>query len=126
MGSELNKYTPYSLSGPLSEPGDPNVGHGHESQAVGLVLCTASTNKLRTSDPIINVRGMDILLEPTIFGVVISGAIPDHLREQADSMSVSFISPRIIKEISVSETSKIQTNSNDKVPSKLSAHVQGK
>ena len=106
---ERQNGVPFTLPGPLSDPGDPNVGHGYESQGVGLVLCSASINKLRTSDPIIHMKRLDILLEPTIFGVVISGTIPDHLRSTADRVSVNCIAPRIIKEVSSLETSKKRT-----------------
>ena len=106
---ERQNCRPFSLPGPLSDPGDPNVGHGYESQGIGLVLCSASTNKIRTPDPIINIKELDILLEPTIFGVVISGAIPDHLRSTADRVSVNCTLPQIVQEVSSLQTSKKQT-----------------
>merc|ERR1712082_81084 len=106
---ERQNGEPFTLSGPLSDPGDPNVGHGYESQGVGLVLCSASINKLRTSDPIIHMKRLDILLEPTIFGVVISGTIPDHLGSKADRVSVNCVAPRVIREVSSLESSKKRT-----------------
>ena len=99
LGQQSN-CAPFTLPGPLVDPGDTNVSHGFESQGVGMVLSSASTNKIRTSDPIIRIKELDILLEPTLFGVVISGAIPDHLRDTAHRVSVSFISPRVVSEVS--------------------------
>ena len=93
------------LPGPLADPGDPNVSHGHESQGIGLVFSPATINKLRTVDPIIRIKELDLLLEPTIFGVVISGAIPDHLRSAADWVSVQFIAPRVVSQVISSEVS---------------------
>ena len=102
---QQGKCAPFTLPGPLADPGDSNVSHGHESQGVGLVLSPATINKLRTIDPIIRIKELDILLEPTIFGVVISGAIPEHLRSAADWVSVQFIAPRVVSQVISSEVS---------------------
>ena len=102
---QRGKCAPFTLPGPLADPGDPNVSHSHESQGVGLVLSPATINKLRTPDPIIRIKELDLLLEPTIFGVVISGAIPDHLRSAADWVSVQFIAPRVVSQVISSEVS---------------------
>ena len=93
---QRGKCAPFTLPGPLADPGDPKVSHGHESQGVGLVLSPATINKLRTVDPIIRIKELDLLLEPKIFGVVISRAIPDHLRSAADWVSEQFIAPRVV------------------------------
>ena len=90
LGQQSN-CAPFTIPGTLANPGDTQVSHGFESQGVGLVLCSASTNKIRTTDPVIRINEINILLEPTIFGVAISGAVPDHLRDTANGMSVSFI-----------------------------------
>ena len=71
LGQQSN-CAPFTIPGPLADPGDHNVSHGHESQGVGLVLSPATINKLRTLDPIIRIKELDLLLEPTIFGVVIT------------------------------------------------------
>ena len=102
---QRGRCAPFTLPGPLADPGDPNVSHGHESQGVGLVLSPATINKLRTPDPIIRIKELDLLLEPTIFGVVISGAIPDHLRSAASWVSVQFIAPRVVSQVVSSEVS---------------------
>ena len=81
---------------PLSDPGDSQVDHGHESQGVAMVLCSATMNKLRTPHGAIHLSDLDILLEPTIFGMAISGAIPDHLRAIAHQVSVSCTVPQIV------------------------------
>ena len=93
---EYKNVTPFTLPAPISDPGEYQVGHGHESQGVAMVLCTASTNRIRAPHNIIHVRELDILLEPTIFGVAISGRIPDRLRTRAQEVSVSSTVPQIV------------------------------
>ena len=102
---QRGKCAPFTLTGPLADPGDTQVSHAFESQGGGLVLSPASTNKLRTSDPTIIIRELDLLLEPTIFGVVISGAIPEHLRDTAHRVQVSFIAPQLVSDLSSSKVS---------------------
>ena len=104
LGQQGN-CAPFTIPGPLADPGDTQVSHGFESQGVGLVLSPASTNKIRTADPIIRINELDILLEPTIFGVAISGAIPNHLRDTANEMSVCFIAQQAVPEVSSSQIS---------------------
>ena len=104
LGQQSN-CAPFTIPGPLADPGDTQVSHAFESLGVGLVLCSASTNKIRTPDPIIRINELDLLLEPTIFGVVISGAIPNHLRDTAHEMSVGFTSQRVVSETNSSQTS---------------------
>ena len=105
---QQSKCAPFALPGPLVDPGDTKVSHALESQGVGLVLSPASTNKIRTSDPIIRINELNILLEPTLFGVVISGAIPEHLIDTAHRVSVSFIAPRVVPDVSSLDISKKQ------------------
>jgi len=116
INSEYQNVTPFSLPLPISDPGDPHVDHGRESQAVGLVLCPASTNKLRTSHAIVHIRELDLLLEPTIFGMAISGSIPDRLRSTARNVSVSCAIPYIIKEVSPISYPKEQTTPEHSFP----------
>ena len=83
----------------LADPGDPRVDHGFESQGVGMVLSPATTNKLRTTHPIIHLEDLNILLEPTIFGIAISGAIPEYLRDSAHRVSVSCTVPQLVDKV---------------------------
>ena len=98
--TQYSKCTPYQIPTAISDPGDQALGHAHESLGVALVLCSATTNRLRTKDNIVNIKELDILLEPTIFGVAISGAIPDHLRDRANKVSVNCIVPQILNKVS--------------------------
>ena len=93
--SEYNTLDPFWINN-LTDPGDPRVDHGFESQGVGMVLSPATTNKLRTTHAIIHLHDINMLLEPTIFGVAISGAIPEHLRDRAHQVSVSCTVPYLV------------------------------
>ena len=99
LQSEYPNVKPYTLPCAISDPGDKGVDHGHESQGIGMVLCPASTNRLRTSHGIVHINELDILLEPTIFGVVVSGAIPSHLRLKANEVSVNCSVPQIVTKV---------------------------
>ena len=55
-----------------------------------------SINRLRTTDQIHHIQPLDIILEPTIFGVAISGAVPPALRGQIHVILASLIAPRLI------------------------------
>ena len=123
---QQSKCAPFTIPGPLADPGDTQVSHAFESLGVGLVLCSASTNRIRTPDHIISIHELNLLLEPTIFGVVISGAIPNHLRDTANEKFVNFTAQRVVPETSSSQTSQdimpnaiSQTACNDK-------HIPGK
>ena len=63
LQSEYPNVKPYTLPCAISDPGDKGVDHGHESQGIGMVLCPASTNRLRTSHGIVHINELDILLE---------------------------------------------------------------
>ena len=80
----------------MVDPTTTNVDHGEESQGIGMILCSTSINRLRTSDKIILIKTLDILLEPTIFGVAISGAVPSALRGQMHVILANNIAPRLV------------------------------
>ena len=67
------------ILGKLADPASQEVDHGRISQGVGLILCSSSINKIRTQKSVITLHKLGIHLEPTIFGVAISGAIAAHL-----------------------------------------------
>ena len=75
-----NHTTPYNLSSPLADPNSLEVDHTEAANLVGLILCSATTNTLRTNEPVTLLPEIKMLLEPTIFGTAISGAIPKVLK----------------------------------------------
>ena len=82
-----NHTTPYSLSKPLADPNSLEVDHTDAADLVGMILCSATTNTLRTNEPVTLLPELKILLEPTIFGIAISGAIPKSLRSSHQRVS---------------------------------------
>ena len=80
----------------MVDPTSMRVDHGDESQGIGMILCSTSINRLRTTDQILLIKSLDIILEPTIFGVAISGAVPPALRGQIHVILASHIAPRLI------------------------------
>ena len=69
--------------------------HINISKGIGLILCTATTNKLRDKE-IVLLKGLNILLEPTIFGTAISGKVPETLRGNVETVCNYNIIPRIV------------------------------
>ena len=75
-----NHTTPYNFSKELADPNSLEVDHTDAAEQVGIILCSATINRLRTPEPITHLPELKILLEPTIFGTAISGAIPKILK----------------------------------------------
>ena len=92
----FNHTTPYSLSKPLADPNSLEVDHTDAAEQVGMILCSATTNTLRTHEPVTLLPELKILLEPTIFGTAISGAIPNclksfHQRPSAHNVAIKSV-----------------------------------
>ena len=81
----------------LIDPATTEVDHKDENLGIGLILCTAST-KLRTNQARIHATGLNLLLEPTIFGTDVSGQVPQALRDRVDAIFCHNIVPKIICE----------------------------
>ena len=92
---QFNHTTPFSLAKPISDPNSVEVDHSDAADSVGMILCSATTNTLRTSDPIVVLPELKILLEPTIYGTAISGAIPKSLKS-AKKVSAHQIATRLV------------------------------
>ena len=80
----------------LADPASMEIDHKDLSHGIGLILCSASTNRLRTAEAAWNIEKLDILLEPTIFGVAISGAIPTNLQNPKATILAQNIAPRLV------------------------------
>ena len=79
----------------LSDPASMETDHGNISQGIGLILCSSSTNRIRTEN-VINNHDIGVLLEPTLFGVAISGAIPAKLRAPQQIIMANNIAPQLV------------------------------
>ena len=69
----------------IVDPSTAKVSHSDLSEGIGLVLCQATVSQIRKGSPK-HLEDIDILLEPTIFGTVISGYIPEYLKDQVTSV----------------------------------------
>ena len=88
--------TKYNCFDSLVDPASLEIDHGKQSQGIGLILCSSSINKIRTNGNVILIPEIEILLEPTIFGVAISGAIPLSLRNRDNIVLANNIAPRLV------------------------------
>ena len=98
-----NSKIKYDYFDSLVDPTSLDVDHSQESLGIGIILCSSSINRIRTKGNVIQIPELEILLEPTIFGVAISGAIPPCLQDQANIFLANKISPRLVCKRKVEE-----------------------
>ena len=79
----------------LSDPASMEIDHRSISPGIGLILCSSTTNRIRTK-PVVSIQEIGILLEPTLFGVAISGAIPHKLRAPQQTILAGNIAPKLV------------------------------
>ena len=109
-----------SIIDPITEHSD----HFKVSRGVGMVLCSAAITRLRNGDSK-TLGNIGVLLEPTIFGTVMSGKIPENLRSKTEQVCSFMTTPRTVrplKEIPPTESvneelEQMSENARIKVPS---------
>ena len=80
----------------LADPNTDFIDHFDINRGVGMILCPGTTAKIRTDTPQL-LRELGILLEPTEFGIAISGRVPEELRENLETISTYNIMPKIVE-----------------------------
>ena len=65
----------------------------HVNKGTGIIISSSAINNIRTESHIVLLPELDILLEPTIFGVAISGRIPPSLVSQVEVLQANYIVP---------------------------------
>ena len=65
---------------------------------IGMILCSSSINKIRNNRTFL-IPALNVLLEPTIFGVAVSGEIPSFLKHHVEVIQANSIVPRLVKQI---------------------------
>ena len=80
----------------IIDPTTVHSDHSKISRGVGMVLCSAATNRLRNGDSK-TLENIGILLEPTIFGTVMSGRIPESLRSKTEQACSLLTIPRTVQ-----------------------------
>ena len=88
-----------NLFSQMSDPASKEVDHGKHNQGVGIILSSSAINKIRSDEKIVLLPKLGILLEPTIFGVAVSGKIPECLGNQVEYIQVNCIVPKRAKVI---------------------------
>ena len=81
----------------ITDPATPDVDHKDVSFGIGIILCTSSMNELRTEEAVVHLKGLNILLEPTIFGTAVSGKVPQALRGNVDAVCGNYLAPSFIQ-----------------------------
>ena len=71
----------------------------HKNQGTGMILCSSSINRLRTNENIVHIPDLDILLDPTIFGVTVSESVPVCLESHIEVVMANNIVPVLITDI---------------------------
>ena len=78
----------------LADPNTKFIDHFDINRGVGMILCPGTTAKLRQGEPRL-LEDLGIMLEPTIFGIAISGRVPEDLRGNLETMSNYNVIPKI-------------------------------
>ena len=69
----------------IVDPASTNIDHESLSLGIGIILCPASINKIRNGT-MIHLDKLNINLEPTIFGIAISGEVPSSLKANINTI----------------------------------------
>ena len=80
----------------IVDPASEEIDHINMSKGVGLILCTASVNKLKKHRTT-HIPDQGLILEDTIFGIAVSGAVPPVLRDSVNTICALNIVPRIVQ-----------------------------
>ena len=95
---ENSKGVSEKLLGSIIDPTVVHSDHSEISRGVGMVLCSAATNRLRDGESK-TLKNIEVLLEPTIFGTAMSGKIPEKLRSKTEAACNFATIPRTVKKL---------------------------
>ena len=93
---ENSRGISYELIDSIIDPITAHSDHSKISRGVGMVLCSAAITRIRNGDSK-TLENIGILLEPTIFGTVISGRIPESLRGKTEQVCSLMTTPRTVR-----------------------------
>ena len=69
----------------IVDPASSAVDHAGISLGIGIIMCPASISKIRCG-PTIHFDVLNISLEPTIFGLAVSGEVPKSLKDKVNTI----------------------------------------
>ena len=93
---ENNRDASDELIKSIVDPTTAQSDHFKISQGVGMVLCSGAIHRLRKGESKL-LKNIEILLEPTIFGTVVSGKIPESLRSKTEQVCSYMTTPRTVQ-----------------------------
>ena len=70
----------------IVDPASTAVDHADLSLGIGLIMCPASISKI-LSGPIMHFNEVNLSLNPTIFGLAISGEVPRNLKDKVKTIT---------------------------------------
>ena len=79
------------------DPTSEEVDHANINKGIGLILGSAAICRLKTNEQNVVLSKVNILMEHTIFGVVISGSVSRELREQLQVVQTNIVVPRLME-----------------------------
>ena len=79
------------------DPTSEEVDHANINKGIGLILGSAAICRLKTDQQNVFLSKVNILMEHTIFGVVISGSVPGELRDQLQVVQNNIVVPRLME-----------------------------
>ena len=81
----------------IIDPASKNVDHGNISLGVGMILGTSMINRISLDEKVIKLKGLNLKLEPTIFGTTVSGEVPQLLRSNFNTFCAYNTIPRLVE-----------------------------
>ena len=81
----------------MVDPASSDIDH-KINPGIGMILCSSSINKIRNKEQTVIIPSLNILLEPTIFGVAVSGEIPLVLKHHVEIIQANNSIAMIVKE----------------------------
>ena len=81
----------------MVDPASNEIDH-ETNPGIGMILCSSSINRIRNNEKSVLIPEINILLEPTIFGVAVSGEIPLVLKHHVEIIQANNSVARIVKE----------------------------
>ena len=88
----------------IVDPADMSIDHKNISMGTGLVLSNAATALICPAESTkLNLRDHRLIIEPTTFGLTISGEIPQPLRQETEVVQAMCVTPKVCEPLEGSD-----------------------
>ena len=81
----------------IIDPASKNVDHKDISLGIGIILCNSVINKISSNGSVVKLKNLNLKLEPTIFGITVSGEVPRPLKSNFYTFCAYNIIPRLVE-----------------------------